>query len=74
MNIAEIINRQSETIDVEEMIFVVEHYIYKMKGKQVKIVLDSFMPMLYASKVQLLHHAYEWAAFKLRNDTDLSRS
>lgn len=70
MSISEIINRQSENISVEEMIFVVEHYIFKTTGRRVSIELDSFMSMIYVNQVQLLHHAYEWAAFKLRNDSN----
>ena len=66
MSIGEIINRDSKvSFEISELIYVVEEYIYKRKGRKVVINLQkpfhSINPLFYQDQVVKLNVAFNTA-------------
>jgi len=65
MSVDEIIRRENNTFELDELKFVVQEYIYEKKGRRVTIGFDyqpfTLIPMLYAAQVNKLGDAFETA-------------
>ena len=57
---------EKDNLDVNEMAHVVEEYIYKMKGRRIKIGVSDNLMML-PIEIQLLNHAYNYAVYYFKN-------
>ena len=75
MNVEEIVKRPNGSeYSVEELAFVVEQYIFKLKGRVVKINLKKGIrpnpfdvQLKYPRQVELLNMAFERAQYYFRN-------